>query len=92
MGLEKLHPFDARKFSKVWALLANEFGEKIHSFSTLAENPISDEELEIVHSREYPASLRQSKLITSAIEITALRFIPNFIQHIRECVALSCEP
>jgi histone deacetylase 11 len=57
-GLEKLHPFDARKFSKAWALLANEFGEEIHSFSTFVDNPVTDGQLGIVHSREYLASLQ----------------------------------
>lgn len=79
MGLEKLHPFDAKKFSKAWALLTNEFGEKINSFSTFIENPATDEELEIVHSREYLTSLRQSKVIASVVEIAPLRFVPNFI-------------
>lgn len=79
MGLEKLHPFDAKKFSKAWALLTNKFGEKINSFTTLIENPVTDEELEIVHSREYLTSLRQSKVIASVVEIAPLRFVPNFI-------------
>ncbi len=79
MGLEKLHPFNAKKFSKAWALLTNEFGEKINSFSTFIENPATDEELEIVHSREYLTSLRQSKVIASVVEIAPLRFVPNFI-------------
>lgn len=77
--MEKLHPFDAKKFSKAWALLTNEFGEKINSFSTFIENPATDEELEIVHSREYLTSLRQSKVIASVVEIAPLRFVPNFI-------------
>lgn len=79
MGLEKLHPFDAKKFSKAWALLTNEFGEKINSFTTLIENPVTDEELEIVHSREYLTSLRHSKVVASVVEIAPLRFVPNFI-------------
>lgn len=77
--MEKLHPFNAKKFSKAWALLTNEFGEKINSFSTFIENPATDEELEIVHSREYLTSLRQSKVIASVVEIAPLRFVPNFI-------------
>lgn len=79
MGLEKLHPFDAKKFSKAWALLTNEFGEKINSFTTLIENPVTDEELEIVHSREYLTSLRHSKVVASVVEIAPLRFVPTFI-------------
>jgi histone deacetylase 11 len=42
MGLEKLHPFDAKKFSKAWVLLTNEFGGKINSFLTFIENPVTD--------------------------------------------------
>lgn len=79
MGQKRLHPFDARKFSKAWALLTNEFGRKINFFSTFIENPVTDEQLEIVHSREYLASLQQSKVIASVVEIPALRFIPCFI-------------
>jgi len=53
--------------------------KKINSFSTFIENPATDEELEIVHSREYLTSLRQSKVIASVVEIAPLRFVPNFI-------------
>jgi hypothetical protein len=43
MGLEKLHPFDAKKFSKAWALLANELAKKFIPFLSLLkfQSPIS---------------------------------------------------
>ena len=86
MGLEYLHPFDARKSNKAWALLANELAKKFIPFLPLLklQSPMSQKFIPGKSS-----SLRQSKLITSVIEITALRFIPNFIHH-GECVAPSC--
>lgn len=79
MGLEKLHPFDAKKFSKAWSLLLNEFGDEISALSTIVTTPATNEALEIVHSREYLTSLQQSKTIASVVEIPALRFIPGFV-------------
>lgn len=79
MGLEKLHPFDAKKFSKAWALLSNEFGEKLSSFSTMVSSPVTNEELEIIHTKEYLASLTRSKAVSSVVEIPALRLVPNFM-------------
>ena len=77
LGVEKLHPFDAKKYSKAWALLQNEFGDTINQHTTFVNAPISDQELLTVHTEKYVQSLTQSKAIAAVIEITPLALLPN---------------
>lgn len=79
MGLEKLHPFDSKKFSKAWAILLQEFGGKLSGVSSFVAAPVSDEALGVIHSKDYLASLSESKNVASVVEIPALRFVPNTV-------------
>lgn len=79
MGLEKLHPFDSRKFGKAWSILLQEFGEELTGISSFVAKPANDEALGIVHSEDYLASLSESKNVASVVEIPALRFVPNAV-------------
>ena len=79
MGLEKLHPFDAKKFSRTWSLLQAEFGETLSNLTTIITEPVSDEQLTLVHTPAYLESLKNSKAVARVVEISALQFLPNFI-------------
>ncbi len=81
LGIEKLHPFDAKKYSKAWALLQNEFGNTINQYTTFVSAPISDQDLLSVHTEQYVQSLTQSKAIAAVIEMSPLALIPStFLQ------------
>jgi histone deacetylase 11 len=79
MGLEKLHPFDAKKFSKAWSILLQEFGGKLSGVSSYVTAPVNEEALGVIHSKDYLASLSESKNVASVVEIPALRFVPNAV-------------
>lgn len=79
LGMESFHPFDAKKFSKAWRLLEEKFGNVLNQKTTFVHAPVTDEELAIVHSKEYLQSLYSSSSVAKVIEISALKFLPNFL-------------
>ena len=42
LGLERLHPFDARKFSRAWALLRERLGSELDRCWVEPEGPAPD--------------------------------------------------
>ena len=48
-GLERLHPFDSRKFSKAFSLLRRRFGAGFDRSWRAPEGPVRDEELCLIH-------------------------------------------
>jgi len=75
-GLNKLHPFDGMKFSKAWKLISTEFKDEIDSLWIKPQEPISDELLLKVHTREYLASLNKSSVIAAVIELWPAKYLP----------------
>lgn len=76
-GLNRLHPFDGRKFSKAWALVASTYKEKINALLIEPKHPVTDELLLNLHGKDYLTSLNRSVSIAQVIEISLARFIPN---------------
>lgn len=79
MGLEKLHPFDAKKFSRTWHSLESEWRGQLSDYAVDVPEPISDEQLLRVHSSAYLNSLHSNKNITKVVEISAIHFLPNLM-------------
>ena len=75
LGIENFHPFDTKKFKKVYKHLRKNLNLCPEQF--VSPYRITDEELLTVHSREYLSSLRRSKNIAKIVEIYALRFVPT---------------
>lgn len=75
LGLEKLHPFDAKKYAKIHEYLADTLELSPEQFY-LPER-VSDAELSLVHSHEYIDSLRKSRNIAHILQTTPLSFLPN---------------
>ena len=75
--LNKLHPFDGLKFSKAWALVSSEYGDKINALWLAPKVPVSDKALLKVHNQDYLNSLLNSKVIAKVVEIWIVSFIPN---------------
>ena len=78
MGLEKLHPFDAKKFSRVWNSLESEWRDQLSDYAIDVPQPITDEQLLRVHSSTYLNSLHSNKNIAKVVEIPAIYFLPSF--------------
>ncbi len=83
-GLEKLHPFDSRKYEHAWEVLQKKFGAKLAESHIDVDRPASDEELLLVHTQEYLDSLQSSPVIATALEMQAFRVFPAALlnQHV----------
>lgn len=76
-GIERLHPFDGKKYSKAWQLLTNDVGKELGDVWVNPEKPIDDDDLQIVHQQQYLSSLHSSKTIAQVLEIRAAKYLPN---------------
>jgi histone deacetylase 11 len=76
-GLEKLHPFDSKKYGRVFEMLS----ERIGFTRTNVHEPIAitDEELIEIHQPEYLASLKNSSTVAEIAEVDILGMLPNSI-------------
>ncbi len=79
LGLDKLHPFDAKKFSRAWNLLTKEYQPNIDFEWVEPTNGVSTSDLLRVHTQQYLDSLSNSSTIANIIEIFPARFVPNFL-------------
>lgn len=75
-GLERLHPFDSRKYARAWNLLKQRFGSSLAKYNAAVDRPVSDEELLLVHTREYLDSLRSPASLAAALEMPVLGMLP----------------
>ena len=74
-GLEKLHPFDSKKYGRVFEMLS----ERIGFSNTDVHEPeaITDDELLEIHQPEYLASLKNSSTVAQIAEVDILGLLPN---------------
>ncbi len=80
MGLERLHPFDSKKYGHVFEMLSERVG--LSSSNTHQPDAISDEDLLEVHSSEYLESLQSPSVIARIAEVEILRRLPvNVLQN-----------
>src|SRR5262245_47934336 len=77
--IEKLHPFDSKKYLHAWRLLESQFGKSLWRNHIRVDRPATDDELAMVHDREYLASLRSSARVADCLEIPILRLLPNWL-------------
>jgi histone deacetylase 11 len=75
-GIERMHPFDSRKYGRAWAVLKKEFGASLLKHHVAVERPISEKELLSAHTPAYLGSLRSPLTLASALEILPLRLLP----------------
>lgn len=78
-GIERLHPFDSRKYGRAWGLLRQQFGPSLAEHRVPVDRPASAEELEIVHTPQYLRSLRSSRQVAAALEVPLLRLLPGWL-------------
>ena len=78
-GLENLHPFDSKKYGKIYKYLIDKVGIDKNQFHKPEE--VTDEQLKKVHSQAYLKTLHDSasKTFAQISEVPLLRFLPNFI-------------
>jgi histone deacetylase 11 len=74
-GLEKLHPFDSKKYGRVFEMLSERIG--LSSANTYQPEKITDEELIEIHQPQYLASLKDSSTVADIAEVDILGMLPN---------------
>ena len=77
-GLERLHPFDSRKYGRAWRILRRHFGSEISRIHVRPLRAAGRDELLLVHSAEYLEQLRNSKYVAGALEVPPIRWLPSW--------------
>jgi histone deacetylase 11 len=75
-GAGRLHPFDLRKYARAWQVLKKSLGRKLQEAHLPVTEPINDEQLALVHTKQYLKSLRTSGVVAQALEVPSLRRAP----------------
>jgi histone deacetylase 11 len=82
LGMENFHPFDSKKYAKVYKGLRADRQLCRCQFYEPLEVP--DEHLLSVHTPRYLESLKKSRVIAEIVEIPPFRLLPNAL--LRHCV------
>jgi len=77
LGIENFHPFDTRKFSKIFKYLTK--NGTIRSEQLFSPYRVADKELQLIHPKKYLESLKKSKNVAAIVEIPLIRFVPYHI-------------
>jgi histone deacetylase 11 len=78
-GLQRLHPFDIRKYGRAWNELRKLYGRRLSRFWEKPYHPATRIELFAVHTPEYLKRLRSSKFLAGALEVPLLRKMPWWV-------------
>ena len=78
-GLERLHPFDSRKYSRAWRCLSREFGARLRQMHVKTDRPVTREELLRVHTECYLELLRRPRYVAAALELPIVGRLPRVI-------------
>ena len=77
-GLERLHPFDSRKYGRAWRLLRRHFGSALPPLHVRPRRAATRDELTLVHSNAYLGQLRNPKYVAGALEVPPIRRLPSW--------------
>ncbi len=78
-GLERLHPFDSRKYGRAWKQLRRHFGSSLRDLHVRPKRPANRDELLLVHDSSYLTQLRDSKYLAEALEVPPLQRLPGWV-------------
>lgn len=73
-GLERLHPFDGRKFDRIRKHLLKSGVRAGEQF--LTPEALTEAQLRVIHSERYLESLKSSKAVAEILELMPLKFVP----------------
>lgn len=78
-GIERLHPFDSRKFGRAWRLLREHFGRELNRCWIKPPRPVNRTDLLSVHTEAYLRRLRDPSLLAKVLEVPLLRRLPGWV-------------
>lgn len=76
-GLERLHPFDSRKYRRIRDWLVRQGLRKPAEF--VPPRPCSHADLLRIHTPEYLRSLRDRKVLARILEVPVVRYVPGWL-------------
>ena len=71
-GLERVHPFDSCKYSRIWQKLHDYFKGKLLDWTIEPNRPVDDSDLLAIHTETYLKHLKSPQYLAQALEIPAL--------------------
>jgi histone deacetylase 11 len=78
LGLERLHPFDSRKYGRAWRAIGREVRRLRNRAWVGVPRPASLADLATVHDPAYLASLRDPEVLAAALELPFVRRLPSW--------------
>jgi histone deacetylase 11 len=78
-GVERLHPFDVRKYERAWRAIGREERTLRNRAWVGVPRPVSYADLAIVHDPAYLARIRCPKELALALELPAARRLPGWL-------------
>lgn len=72
-----VHPFDGRKYSRALRLLQRQHPAELAACLRPIAGPMTEDELRLVHTSDYLASLRCSRTVAGILEVAPLRWLPS---------------
>lgn len=78
-GLERLHPFDSRKYGRAWRVLRSELGETLKQLAFRTDRGINRGELSLVHNSAYLRQIKESSYVAGALELPLLARLPAWM-------------
>lgn len=83
-GIEQLHVFDGKKYSRAWEEVRKSFGEDVSKFTLEPDRLPTSRELSLVHTDLYLSQLNSRRVLAAALEFPLLLFVPLLLikQHV----------
>lgn len=75
-GLEKLHPFDSRKYSRAWNSLQERFGSGLEERTLAPSGEVSSDDLHLIHHESYLEKLNFNYYVATALEFPFISVFP----------------
>jgi histone deacetylase 11 len=80
LGLERLHPFDSRKYARAYKELRRRLGRsRLRRHVVTPPRPVGRDELLTLHTPKYLEELRDPRAVASILEVPPLRRLPRVI-------------
>jgi len=77
--MQRLHPFDSRKYGRAWRALLAKFGPALKQFWVKPPRSVRRSELLAVHTDAYLRRLRNSQFIAGIVEVPPLKSVPAWL-------------
>lgn len=78
-GLERMHPFDSRKYGRAWRELQRTCGKELRAAHIRVDRAANNAELRLAHCADYLAKIRNAQTLAAALEVPILRRAPVWL-------------